>query len=243
MADFNAIFWVHHYVGEVAIALTALAILLSVFARISKQYSGRLLAFSLLLFAALDCGAIFEISKMGISYAPNWYFGFFFNSSAGYTIMESILIFFCRAAFFVGFGLSAYVYFYPTAKSTRFKRTSVAAPGWYPDPNDASKNRYWDGDAWQDAATSPTATAPTAYQQPYVQGVMPTPSTFAIVSLITAFFMPILAVIFGHLAKGEIRRSRGIKTGDGMATAGLILGYLGIGGIVLWIILIVNIAW
>lgn len=78
------------------------------------------------------------------------------------------------------------------------------------------------------------------YQQPYAHGVMPSPSTYAIVSLVTAFFMPILAVIFGHLAKGEIRRSRGMKTGDGMATAGLILGYLGIAGIVLWIILIVT---
>jgi len=116
-------------------------------------------------------------------------------------------------------------------------------PGWYPDPSAPSRNLFWDGNAWQDSAPSPTVTVPTTYQQPYAQGVMPTPSTFAIVSLITAFFMPILAVIFGHLAKGEIRRSRGIKTGDGMATAGLILGYLGIGGIVLWIILIVNIAW
>ena len=116
------------------------------------------------------------------------------------------------------------------------------APGWYPDPANPSRNRYWDGNAWQDAAPSPTATAPTTYQQPYAQANMSTPSTFAIVSLITAFFMPILAVIFGHLAIGEIRRSKGMKTGSGMATAGLILGYLGIAGIVLWIILIVNAA-
>ncbi|MCC6147471.1 MAG: DUF4190 domain-containing protein [Anaerolineaceae bacterium] len=38
----------------------------------------------------------------------------------------------------------------------------------------------------------------------------------------------LLAVIFGHLAKGEIRKSGGIATGDGLATAGLVLGYTNI---------------
>lgn len=38
----------------------------------------------------------------------------------------------------------------------------------------------------------------------------------------------LLAVIFGHMAKGEIRKSGGTVTGDGMATAGLILGYANI---------------
>lgn len=35
----------------------------------------------------------------------------------------------------------------------------------------------------------------------------------------------ILAVIFGHVARGKIRRSGGAITGDGMALAGLIMGY------------------
>jgi len=43
--------------------------------------------------------------------------------------------------------------------------------------------------------------------------------------LICCTFIPsILAVVFGHLAKSEIRRTG--KGGDGMATAGLIMGYL-----------------
>ena len=109
--------------------------------------------------------------------------------------------------------------------------SKAADPGWYPNPQSGGLLQYWDGEKFLDLPTSPSGPA-----------FMPTPSTYAIVSLITAFFMPILAVIFGHLAKGEIRRSRGMKTGDGMATAGLILGYLGIAGIVLWIILIVNAA-
>ena len=38
----------------------------------------------------------------------------------------------------------------------------------------------------------------------------------------------ILAVIFGHMAKKEIRNNLGAQTGDGLATAGLVLGYLNI---------------
>jgi hypothetical protein len=35
----------------------------------------------------------------------------------------------------------------------------------------------------------------------------------------------IIAVVTGHLAKKEIRQSEGLLGGDGVATAGLILGY------------------
>jgi hypothetical protein len=59
-------------------------------------------------------------------------------------------------------------------------------------------------------------------------------STLALVSVISGVLgwslLPtigaIVAVITGHMAKGEIRRSGGFLTGDGLATAGLILGYL-----------------
>jgi hypothetical protein len=47
----------------------------------------------------------------------------------------------------------------------------------------------------------------------------------------------ILAVIFGHLAKKEIRTSDEPIDGDGMATAGLILGYLNLAATVLGLIL------
>jgi hypothetical protein len=36
----------------------------------------------------------------------------------------------------------------------------------------------------------------------------------------------ILAIIFGHIARSEIKKSNGKLTGDGLALAGLILGYL-----------------
>jgi hypothetical protein len=37
---------------------------------------------------------------------------------------------------------------------------------------------------------------------------------------------PIVAVAAGHMARAEIRRSNGQIGGGGMATAGLVLGYL-----------------
>lgn len=62
-------------------------------------------------------------------------------------------------------------------------------------------------------------------------------STMAIVSLIAGivawvvlpFISAIVAVACGHMARREIRDSGGRLTGDGMAIAGLVLGYLQLG--------------
>ena len=59
-------------------------------------------------------------------------------------------------------------------------------------------------------------------------------STLAIISLIAGILGwvgfvgigPIVAVITGHMAKSEIGKSNGMLTGNGMATAGLVLGYI-----------------
>jgi hypothetical protein len=60
-------------------------------------------------------------------------------------------------------------------------------------------------------------------------------STAAIISLIAGILGfvqilpiigPIAAVVAGHMAKSEIKKSAGMVTGNGMATTGLILGYL-----------------
>ena len=64
----------------------------------------------------------------------------------------------------------------------------------------------------------------------------------AIASLIFGlfiFFFPfsIVAVILGHLSLSEIRKSAGRLTGDSMATAGLVLGYLGVAGVPIILIL------
>ena len=47
----------------------------------------------------------------------------------------------------------------------------------------------------------------------------------------------ILAVIFGFVAKKQIRESGGRQGGGGMAIAGIVLGFVGVAGLVLWIIL------
>ncbi len=62
-------------------------------------------------------------------------------------------------------------------------------------------------------------------------------STLAVVSLVFGilgwtllpFLGSLVAVVCGHMARGEIRRAQGALEGDGMAVAGLVLGYLVIG--------------
>jgi len=60
-------------------------------------------------------------------------------------------------------------------------------------------------------------------------------STSAVISLIAGVLGfvqilpvigPIAAVVAGHIAKSEIKKSGGMVTGNGMATTGLILGYV-----------------
>ena len=75
--------------------------------------------------------------------------------------------------------------------------------------------------------------------QPYTQ-LPPTTrsSTLAIISLIGGitgftvlpFLGAVVAVITGHMAQSEIKKSGGMVTGKGMATAGLIMGYLVLAG-------------
>ena len=88
-----------------------------------------------------------------------------------------------------------------------------------------------------------------SYQQPYgqpsanyYQGPMaPATSGYAIASLICSLlgyigvfgFGPLLGIIFGHLALREIDRSNGALQGRGIAQAGLILGYIALGLVVL----------
>jgi len=49
----------------------------------------------------------------------------------------------------------------------------------------------------------------------------------------------ILALVFGYIAKREIRESREPIEGSGMATAGIVLGWVGIGTLSLVILLII----
>jgi type IV pilus assembly protein PilA len=83
--------------------------------------------------------------------------------------------------------------------------------------------------------------APTAVTTP------PATSGMAIGSLISgifSFFFPaaIAAIVLGHIARSNIRKSAGRLTGNGVALAGLILGYLGLAFIPVIVMIVAAIA-
>ncbi len=72
------------------------------------------------------------------------------------------------------------------------------------------------------------------YVQPPAPAMLPHNSTMAIISLIGGIagltILPligsIVALITGYMAKKEIREGGGMVTGNGLATAGIIMGYI-----------------
>ena len=90
-------------------------------------------------------------------------------------------------------------------------------------------------------------------QQPggYQQGYPPPPpqqagtNGFSIASLVLGILWlygigSILALVFGYMAKQQIRQ-RG-QGGNGLATAGIVLGWVGVAGLILLIILAIVVA-
>lgn len=119
-------------------------------------------------------------------------------------------------------------------------------PGWYTDPNDATTQRYWDGTRWTEnrapvQAAAPGANAVLTVASPaggVVQPVAVVPQQrtngFAVASMVLGILWlywvgSILALIFGYVAKNQIEESAGTQSGGGMATAGLVLGWVGFG--------------
>ncbi|QEO15194.1 DUF4190 domain-containing protein [Agromyces intestinalis] len=91
------------------------------------------------------------------------------------------------------------------------------------------------------AAPAYGAPAAPAYGAP-AYGAPPAAKTnvLAIVSLVSAFFISLVAIITGHIALNQIKKTG--EQGRGLAIAGLVLGYIGLVVglivIVVWIILI-----
>jgi hypothetical protein len=84
--------------------------------------------------------------------------------------------------------------------------------------------RFYDGDAWTDQRTPPP--------QPAMRVQQSKTSGMAIASLVLGLVWiygigSVLAIIFGFVAKKNIRESNGLQTGGGMATAGIVLGIVG----------------
>ncbi len=65
---------------------------------------------------------------------------------------------------------------------------------------------------------------PMGYAPPGTSGQT---NVMAILSLVFAFFIPLLGIIFGHIAKRQIRERN--EQGSGLATAGLIISYIFVG--------------
>jgi hypothetical protein len=82
---------------------------------------------------------------------------------------------------------------------------------------------------------------PPPYMPPYAPVRRPT-NSLAVASLICAVFQPffglttIPAIVLGYAARGQIRRSG--EGGDGLATAGLVLGWIGAAVVVLVLIVV-----
>jgi hypothetical protein len=82
--------------------------------------------------------------------------------------------------------------------------------------------------------------------QPYPYAYAPEPRTnvLAIISLVAAFVMSVAAVITGHIALSQIKRTG--ENGRGMALAGLIIGYIGVAitavFFVVWLTLFISLA-
>jgi len=122
---------------------------------------------------------------------------------------------------------------------------TIGLPPAYGEPGPPLSQPY-DGAPVMPPAVAPQWVAPGS--APY--GVAGPPnSTAAVVSLVfgilTWIFLPVIgpivAVVAGHMARAEIRRSNGQVGGAGMAMAGLVLGYLQIALFVLAICAIVAI--
>ena len=78
------------------------------------------------------------------------------------------------------------------------------------------------------ATTRPGIRSPAVPAAPHTNAL-------AVASLVTSLFWfygigSILALVFGYKARKEIDGSRGTQTGRGMATAGIVLGWIGIVG-------------
>lgn len=110
---------------------------------------------------------------------------------------------------------------------------------------------YWDGSKWAPVmAPVPTQAAyPPAYPYPYASQPTNSMSIASLVSGILAWVLcpilaGVLAVIFGHVARNQIKQSG--EAGGGMAIAGLVLGYANLAvtvlGIIAWTVLFAGLA-
>ena len=120
---------------------------------------------------------------------------------------------------------------------------SQPAPGYGPPPGGGAFGPPPDGPGYPPMVDAGYGYPPGG--APY--GYLATPKTngLAIASLVCSFFFwlyglgAVLAIVFGFIARSQIKRSAGMQRGGGMALAGIIIGFAGIViGVVLAVIIV-----
>ncbi len=119
--------------------------------------------------------------------------------------------------------------------------TPSDAPSAYGMPNPSgAPNAYGQPPAYTPPGPYPGGSYPTyGYEQPspYQSGIRKKTNGLAIASLVCGiagvfFISAVLGVIFGFVARSQIRNSSGTQGGEGLALAGIIVGFA-------WIVLLV----
>lgn len=107
----------------------------------------------------------------------------------------------------------------------------------YNDPNEPNQNAPQYPPSYPPPSYPPSGSQPYGQPQQYApppQGypyaappMAPSTSGWAIASLVCAILgVSLLAIIFGYIGRNEIKNSGGRVTGDGLALAGLIIGWI-----------------
>ena len=98
------------------------------------------------------------------------------------------------------------------------------------------------GPTSQDPYLPPIPPAPQQQSSQVVYVQQPKTNGLAVASLVLGIIWiywigSVLALIFGYTAKGQIDRSNGMQSGRGLAIAGIVLGWVGIGTLTIVIII------
>ena len=107
-----------------------------------------------------------------------------------------------------------------------------AQPGWYPDPSQPGAVRWWDGGQWSDHSAP---AAPMVYAS--------STDGLAVASLVTAVVgIPVVPIVLGMKARTRIRESGHRIDGDGLAIAGIVIGWIQVAIVAVVIIAVVTAA-
>jgi hypothetical protein len=101
--------------------------------------------------------------------------------------------------------------------------------------------------ASQPAPVPSEAGPPQSFHYPPYQAyplVAPKANGYAIASLVLGILWvfwvgSVLALVFGYIAKAQIEQSRGAQSGRGMAIGGIVLGWVGVGFLLLYVLFFV----